>query len=92
MIRRLFDSVIACFTLVILRFTMNKKIDPVANAVYTTAHKIHQLVNDLCKSLAHSNISNYGEVALALRTCEDSFSKEDNVRFNSIFEHRKRLG
>lgn len=71
---------------------MNKKIDPVANAVYTTAHKIHQVVNDLCKSLAHSNISNYGEVALALRMCEDSFSKEDNVRFNSIFEHRKRLG
>lgn len=92
MIRRLFDSVIACFYISYFRFTMNKKIDPVTNAVYTTAHKIHQLVNDLCKSLAHSNISNYGEVALALRMCEDSFSKEDNVRFNSIFEHRKRLG
>lgn len=38
------------------------------------------------------NISNYGEVALALQMCEDSFSKEDNVRFNAIFEHRKRLG
>lgn len=71
---------------------MNKKIDPVANAVYTTTNKVHQLVNDLCKTLAYSNISNYGEVALALQMCEDSFSKEDNVRFNSIFERRKRLG
>lgn len=71
---------------------MNKKLDPVANAVYTTANKVHQLVNDLCKTLAYSNISNYGEVALALQMCEDSFSNEDNVRFNSIFEHRKRLG
>ena len=70
---------------------MNKKIDPVANAVYNTAHKIHQLVNDLCKTLANSRISNYGDVALALQMCEDSLSKEDNVRFNSIFEHRKRL-
>lgn len=67
---------------------MNKKIDPVANAVYATANKVH-LVNDLCKTLAYSNISNYGDVALALQMCEDSFSKEDNVRFNSIFEHRR---
>ena len=71
---------------------MNKKLDTVANSVYTTANKVHQLVNDLCKTLAYSNISNYGEVALALQMCEDSFSKEENVRFNSIFEHRKRLG
>ena len=92
MIRRLFDSVIACFYISYFRFTMNKKIDPAANAVYTTAHKIHQLVNDLCKTLAHSNISNYGEVALTLRMCEDSFSKEANVRFSNIFECRKRLG
>ncbi len=77
------------YTLVILRFTMNKKLDPVANAVYATANKVHQLVNDLCKTLAYSDVSNYGEVALALQMCEDSFSKEDNVRFNSIFEHRK---
>lgn len=71
---------------------MNKKIDPVANAVYTTAHKIHQLVNDLCKTLAHSNISNYGDVVLALRMCEDSFSKDANVRFSNIFECRKNRG
>ena len=50
---------------------MNKKLDPVANAVYTTANKIHQLVNDLCKTLAYNNISNYSEVALALQMCED---------------------
>ena len=68
---------------------MNKKLYPVANAVYTTANKIHQLVNDLCKTLAYNNISNYGEVALALQMCEDSFSKEDNVRFSSIFKGRK---
>ena len=48
------------YTLVILRFTMNKKLDPAANAVYVTANKIHQLVNDLCKTLAYSNVSNYG--------------------------------
>lgn len=71
---------------------MNKKLDPVANAVYATANKVHQLINDLCKTLAYSNISNYGEVALALQMCEDSFSKENNVRFNSIFERRKRIG
>ena len=52
---------------------MNKKLDPAANAVYATANKVHQLVNDLCKTLAYSNISNYGEVALALQVCEDSF-------------------
>lgn len=68
---------------------MNKKIDPAANAIYTTTNKVHQLVNDLCKTLACSHISNYGEVALALQMCEDSFSKEDNVRFNSIFKCRK---
>ena len=89
MIRRLFDSVIACFYISYFRFTMNKKIDPVANAVYTTAHKIHQLVNDLCKTLENSSISNYGEVALALQMCDDSFSKEANVRFSNIFDCRK---
>lgn len=68
---------------------MNKKIDSAANAVYATANKAHQLVNDLCKTLAYSHISNYGEVALALQMCEDSFSKEDNVRFNSILKCRK---
>ena len=64
---------------------MNKKLDPVANAVYATANKVHQLVNDLCKTLAYSDVSNYGEVALALQMCEDSFSNEANDRFNSIF-------
>lgn len=54
---------------------MNKKIDPAANAVYATANKVHQLVNDLCKTLAYSHISNYGEVALTLQMCEDSFQK-----------------
>lgn len=71
---------------------MNKKIDPAANAVYATANKVHQLVNDLCKTLAYSHISNYGEVALALQMCEDSFQKEDNVRFNSIFKCRNDRG
>ena len=70
-------------------FTMNKKIDPVANAVYTTAHKVHQLVNDLCKTLAYSDITNYSDVDMALSICENSFSKEANDRFNSIFERRK---
>lgn len=50
---------------------MNKKLDTVANSVYATANKVHQLVNDLCKTLVYSNISNYGEVALALQMCED---------------------
>lgn len=68
---------------------MNKKLDPVANTIYVMANKVHQLVNDLCKTLAYSNVSNYGDIALALQMCEDSFSKEDNVRFNSIFEGRK---
>lgn len=50
---------------------MNKKLDTVANSVYATPNKVHQLVNDLCKTLVYSNISNYGEVALALQMCED---------------------
>lgn len=89
MIRRLFDSVIACFYISYFRFTMNKELDPVANAVYATANKVHQLVNDLCKTIAYSNISNYSEVAHALQMCKDSFSKKDNVIFNSIFGCRK---
>lgn len=68
---------------------MNKELDPVANAVYATADKVHQLVNDLCKTIAYSNISNYDEVARALQMCKDSFSKKDNVIFNSIFKCRK---
>lgn len=36
---------------------MNKELDPVANAVYATANKVHQLVNDLCKTIAYSNIT-----------------------------------
>ena len=68
---------------------MNKELDQVANAVYATASKVNQLVNDLCKTIAYSNISNYGEVAHALHICKDSFSKKDNVIFNSIFGCRK---
>lgn len=71
---------------------MNKKIDSTANAIYTTTNKVHQLVNDLCKTLAYSHISNYGEVALALQMCEDSFQKEDSARFNSIFKRRNDRG
>ena len=55
---------------------MNKELDPVANAVYDTADKVHQLVNDLCKTISYSNISNYCDVACALQMCKDSFSKK----------------
>ena len=55
---------------------MNKELDTVANAVYDTADKVHRLVNDLCKTIAYSNISNYDEVARALHMCKDSFSKK----------------
>ena len=67
----------------------NEATDPVATAVYATASKVNQLVNDLCKTIAYSNISNYGDVAHALQMCKDSFSKKDNVIFNSIFGCRK---
>ena len=57
--------------------------------IYRAADSIKQIVNDLCKTIAYSNISNYGEVAHALQMCKDSFSKKDNVIFNSIFGCRK---
>ena len=50
---------------------------------------IKQIVNDLCKTLAYSDISNYSDVDMTLSICENSFSNEANDRFNSIFEHRK---
>ena len=67
----------------------NEVTDPVATAIYRSADSIKQIVNDLCKTIAYSNISNYGEVAHALHICKDSFSKKDNVIFNSIFGCRK---
>ena len=63
----------------------NEATDPVATAIYRAADSIKQIVNDLCKTIAYSNISNYGEVAHALQMCKDSFSKKDNVIFSSIF-------
>ena len=80
------------YTLVILMLTMNKKLDPVATAIYRAADSIKQIVNDLCKTLAYSDITNYSDVDVALSICENSFSKEANDRFNSIFERRKRRG
>ena len=58
-------------------------------SIYRAADSIKQIVNDLCKTIAYSNISNYGDVAHALQMCKDSLSKEANDRFSSIFEHRK---
>ena len=60
--------------------------------LYRAADSIKQIVNDLCKTIAYSNISNYGEVAHALQMCKDSFSNEANDRFSSIFERRNSLG
>ena len=67
----------------------NEEADPVASAVYRAADSIRQIVNDLCKTLAYSNITNYRDVNMALQLCENSFSKEANDRFNSIFEDRE---
>lgn len=36
------------------------KSDEVVDAIYATADKIHELANELCKTLAHSDIYNYG--------------------------------
>lgn len=66
------------------------KSDEVADAIYATADKIHELVNELCKTLAHSDISNYGEVYVAIKACEDSFPKQAYNRLNSLFEIRER--
>lgn len=69
--------------------TKNEAADPVANAVYRAADSIRQIVNDLCKTLAYSDIANYHDVNMALSVCENTFSKEANDRFNSIFEDRE---
>ena len=66
------------------------KSDEVADAIYATANKIHELVNELCKTLAHSDIYNYGEVYVAIEACEDSFPKQAYNRLNSILRFRER--
>lgn len=63
--------------------------DPVATAVYNAADSIRQIVNDLCKTIAYSDIADYGKVNMALKICENTFSREANDRFDSIFEDRK---
>lgn len=70
----------------------NEATDPVATTIYRAADSIKQIVNDLCKTLAYSDINNYSDVDMALSICENSFSKEANDRFSSIFERRNRLG
>ena len=70
----------------------NEVTDPVATAIYRAANSIKQIVNDLCKTLAYSDITNYSDVDMAHSICENSFSNEANDRFSSIFEHRNRLG
>lgn len=67
----------------------NEEVDSVANAVYATANKIRELVNELCKTLAYGDISDYGKVDLAIQVCENSFTKQVYDRLNSIFEARK---
>lgn len=57
--------------------------------LYRAADSIRQIVNDLCKTLAYSDINNYSDVDMALSICQNSFSKEANDRFNSIFEKRE---
>lgn len=67
----------------------NEAADPVATAVYRAVDSIRQVVNDLCKTLAYSDITNYRDVNMALKICENSFSKEAYDRLDSIFEDRK---
>ena len=57
--------------------------------IYRAANSIKQIVNDLCKTLAYSDITNYSDVDMALSICQNSFSKEASDRFNSIFEKRE---
>ena len=72
--------------------------DPVATAIYRAADSIKQIVNDLCKTLAYSDINNYSDVDMALSICENSFSKKimlyltlslgveiDSVKFNITY-------
>lgn len=63
--------------------------DPVATAVYRAADSIKQIVNDLCQTIAYSDITDYGKVNMALKICENSFSADANDRFDSIFNSRK---
>lgn len=63
--------------------------DPVATAVYNAADSIRQIVNELCQTIAYSDITDYGKVNMALKICENSFSAEANDRFDSIFNSRK---
>ena len=58
-------------------------------SIHRSADSIKQIVNDLCKTLAYSDIINYSDVDMVLSICENSFSKEANDRFSSIFERRK---
>lgn len=64
--------------------------DSVEDAIYATADKIHELVNELCKTLAYGDISDYGKVNLAIEVCQHSFPKQAYNRLNSIFERRER--
>ena len=70
----------------------NEATDPVATAIYRAADSIKQIVNDLCKTLAYSDITHYSDVDTALSICQYSFSKEANDRFSYIFERRNILG
>lgn len=67
----------------------NEASDEVASAVYKAADNIRQIINDLCKTLAYGNITNYSDVNMALKICENSFSKEVFDKLESIFEDRK---
>lgn len=64
--------------------------DLVDDAIYATADKIYELVNELCKTLAYGDISDYGKVNLAIEACQNSFPKDAYNRLDSIFERRKR--
>ena len=66
------------------------KSEEVEDAIYATADKINELVNELCKTLAHGDISHYGKVNLAIKVCEDSFPKQAYNRLNCLFEVRER--
>lgn len=69
--------------------TKNESLNPVAKAVYATADTIKQAVDNLCKTLAYSDITDYRDIDLALTVCENTFSEKDNRRFNIIIEKRK---
>lgn len=60
--------------------------------LYRAADSIKQIVNDLRKTLAYSDIAHYSDIDMALSICENSFSKEASDRFSYIFERRNSLG